>query len=672
MSAVSVTKRSLKHVIFSAPFAAWEPREILDYFLERKTVSYFAIADEAEVSREKIDAILANRFSFNAESYQFDNSPDWLNNPSRDIEWAIMLHKFYYAVGLGMAFQETGNARYAEKWIKLTSSWIETVPIDILSSDVAGRRVQNWIFAHFYFVSECSSKAITPEFYLRFLESIHDQVEWLCHHLTPARNHRTLELYTIFLAAVVFPEFKKASDWLKFSIDELRQNIEKDILDDGVHCELSTDYHHIVLRNFLAVKRLATLNAIALPEAIDDKIKKALEFSLYVHKPDGSIPSLSDGDTGDYLKLLAQGYEFYGCEHLKYAATAGREGLAPPFTSIAFPSGGYYIMRSGWGDALDAYRDERHLVFDCGAVGEGNHGHLDLLSFEMAAYGQSLIVDPGRFTYDEVGEVNWRVLFRGTSYHNTVQVDGLNQTRYEFHKKKFKITGQHPEYELKSFFSRPGLDFVHGIAKSHEYPVVHERKILFIEGEYWIICDVLRADENHQYDVLFHLSSLAQNKVALTCDRNCFTVASPHLLMIQPILGSSTVAIDGGYVSPVYGVKREAPIVKFSRNASICSFYTVVYPYKDKRPELAVTLQPVVVNGQIAPSFAASRLRVSINDGKQINTDTVFIANAPGEFYWGGIACSEALSWQRQNAQGQEIAGLNFPPQSGIPGIGQN
>jgi hypothetical protein len=39
-------------------------------------------------------------------------------------------------------------------------------------------------------------------------------------------------------------------------------------------------------------------------------------------------------------------------------------------------------------------------------------------------------VDPGRYTYSEAGEVNWRVHFRGTAAHNTVCVDGRNQTRY--------------------------------------------------------------------------------------------------------------------------------------------------------------------------------------------------------------------------------------------------
>jgi hypothetical protein len=88
------------------------------------------------------------------------------------------------------------------------------------------------------------------------------------------------------------------------------------------------------------------------------------------------------------------------------------------------------VLRSGWGDDGRRFADAQHLVFDCGPLGEGNHGHFDCLSFELAAHGRSLVVDPGRYTYSEAGETNWRVHFRGTAAHNTVCVDGRPQTRY--------------------------------------------------------------------------------------------------------------------------------------------------------------------------------------------------------------------------------------------------
>ncbi len=615
--------------LFHAPYDAWTPDQLLRHFQTRTSVHYFPVVDAVETAREKIENILNDRFEFNQEFHTVPSPVQWTVNPSHDREWLILLHKFYYAVGLGMAYHETEAPRYAEKWVDLTSSWIDAVPLDCLPSDVAGRRIQNWIFAHYYFVTLHQSAGIGPEFYVRFLESLHQQVCYLREHLTPARNHRTLELCAIFLAAVVFPEFGEAEEWRSFSTQELSNNIQTDFLPDGVHCELSTDYHHLVLKNYLWMRKLAQLNHIDIPEAIDDGIKKALEFSVYSHRPDGAIPSLSDGDSRSFLDLLEQGYELYGSEHFKYVAAQGKTGTPPENRSRGFAASGYYALRSGWGDQGSSFQDERYLIFDCGPLGAGNHGHLDLLSFEMAAYGKPLIVDPGRYTYDESGETNWRALFRGTAYHNTVLVDGKNQTRYEWKKNRFKITGPEPERELKTFVSHQGLDYVHGVARSHEYPVVHERKVLFINGEYWVIVDLLRATDLHTYDLLFHLSPLAQDQVSVMVSDNTLSIHSPQLILAQPLSPNVRPSIQDGFVSSSYGEKHRAPIVRLTQRASVTCFFTVMYPYKDDEPNISVESPESNGGSQTLLFGERTTIRIAIvRNGKRYHDDLLFTGQA--------------------------------------------
>lgn len=574
--------------IFTAPFRRLTAETLLQHFQTRTTVRYFSVPDVGETARQTIDHILDNQFEFNGERHRLPGSIQWLTNPSSDREWQILLHKFYYAVGLGMAYHETHEPHYAEKWVELTSSWIGTVPCDFLPSDVAGRRIQNWIFAHYYFVSSGQPHCVTPEFYGSFLESLHRQLSYLRDHVTPARNHRTLELCAIFLAAVVFPEFAESAAWLSWSIDELSKNIQSDLQPDGVHCEQSTDYHHLVLKNYLWVKKLALINQIQMPEEFDVLIQKALDFSLYCHRPDGMIPALSDGDSRCFLDLLQQGYELYGGEDLLYVASRGAQGQAPVSRSKGFPHAGYYLLRSGWGDQTEAYQDERYLIFDCGPLGVGNHGHLDLLNFEAYAYGAPLIMDPGRYTYDESGPVNWRVRFRGTAAHNTVLVDGRNQTRYEWKKTRFKISGPEPDREIKAFIHEPGLDYLHAVARSHEYPVVHERKVLFINREYWVIVDLLRATESHTYDLLFHLSPPTQDRVSVMLSDNTLSIHSPHLILAQPLIPNVRPSIQEGFVSRVYGEKQRAPIVQLTQQDSSTCFFTVLYPYKGDEPSISI------------------------------------------------------------------------------------
>jgi hypothetical protein len=514
-----------------------------------------------------------------------------------------------------------------------------------------GRRIQNWIFAHYYFVT-LNAGAVAPAFYRKFLHSLHEQVCFLLRHLTAARNHRTLELYAIFLAAVVFPEFNDADEWRTFAQDELLKNMQADLLSDGVQCELSTDYHHLVLRNYLQVRQLAALNKIAMPAEMDALIQRALEFAKYVHKPDGFIPSLSDGDSRNFLPLLAQGYELFGDEELRYVASQGQTGTPPAQRSKAFPASGYYILRSGWG-VRERYEDERYLVFDCGPLGAGNHGHLDCLNFEMAAFGASLIVDPGRYTYDEAGDKNWRVWFRGTSAHNTVVIDGRNQTRYEFHKRKFKIKGDAPDHELQTFVSRDGFDFLHGVARSHEYPVRHERKIFFVRGEYWIVSDVLSAAEPHEYDLRFHLSEAAFGQTTMEHTNHTRLIAAPNLLLVQASEPNITAEIEDGFISRTYGVKLPAPVVSFKTRAANVCYNTILFPHQAAPPSLTVAQRPVFTASRRCAATEATALRITIGD----RTDHFFLLHraAAEPFCCDHILLPNTLLFSREDAEQKRL-----------------
>jgi len=567
--------------------------------------AYFPVPDPEETRPEKIEALMQDRFELNGETHHLPAPLDWIANPSQDLEWHIMLHKFYYGVGLGMAFARSGERRYAQKWVELVEGWIAQTPVGFIAPDVTGRRVQNWIYAYHYFALQGRDPGFDPAFQRRLLGSIHDQVEFLCENLAPARNHRTIELYTIFLAGVAFPEMRRAARWRELALELLLDNMRRDLLPDGVQCELSSDYHHLVLKNYLNVRRLADLNGIDVPREMDEHLRRALEFSVHVHKPDGIVPSLSDGDACCFRELLLQGYELYGRPEMLYVGTGGARGSAPACRSLLFPDSGYAIVRSGWGSAHEPFADAQYLVLDCGPLGEGNHGHFDCLSFELAALGRSLVVDPGRYTYSEAGDTNWRVAFRGTAYHNTVTVDGRNQTRYvpsvlkdasrhAVGSVRHKVAGPAPDASVEAFVSDRDCDYVHGRARSHEYDAVHDRRILFVRGEYWIVSDALQAPSPHQYDLRFNLGEQAWQRVGERHDADTLRYLAPNLLVAQPADASTEARIEDGYVSYRYGEKQEAPVLRFTRHGDAAAFHTVLLPFRGEAPQLSVSAAPPV------------------------------------------------------------------------------
>ena len=656
--------------LLRGPWRTLDDAALLAHFRSDRGVQFDPIVDPEEIQPERIAGLMQGRFEFNGETHALPDPIDWLDNPSADIEWHILLHKFYYAVGLADAWQRSGDPRCVQRWASLIDGWMRVTPPGFIAADVTGRRVQNWIYSlHGMVVRDRAGvhAPIDAAFFRRLLHSIHDQVEFLCSHLTPKRNHRTLELLAVFLAGVVLPEFERAAHWRAFALHETLINIRADLLADGVHCELSTDYHHLALRNWLQVRRLAARNGVAVPAAMDALLEQALGFSLRVHQPNGSAPSLSDGDARGYAPLLLQGADLYGREDMRFVATLGAHGSAPDGRQAHFDASGYHVLRSDW--STTPFADAQHLVFDCGPLGEGNHGHFDALSFELYAAGRPLVVDPGRYTYSEAGDTNWRVHFRGTAAHNTVCVDGRSQTRYapkpikepSRHAQgsvRHKIGGPAPDTALIERVDGGPIDLLHGRCTSHEYDAVHERCLVFVDQRYWIVSDWLDGDTQHDFALTFQLSAEAEGRSHLTT-ADCLRVSSPQLLIAQPLRPGQCAGLDTGWVSARYGHKQPAPALRTRAHGRRVRFDTVLAPWATEAPQLSVQDLPVQGDG----GQAATALRIGVEHAGQAWQDGWFHRHGADNATWqlGELLFyGRWLHW-RTTADGRVVRACSHP-----------
>lgn len=571
------------------PWCHLDDAALLAHFRGPRPVQLDLVVDEDECTPEKLAGVMQGRFTFNGETHALPEPLDWLHNPSRDVEWHILLHKAYYAPGLARQFQASGDPALVQRWAALLEGWMQQVPPGFIAADVTGRRVQNWLYSLHGFLAhgQAHQASVEPTFLGRLLQSLHEQVEHLCHHLTAKRNHRTLELYAIFLAGVALPEMRRAAHWRHFALQETAANLQADLLPDGVHCELSTDYHHLALRNWLHVRRLAVRHGVALPAGMDAALQRALRFSLHVHAPGGMVPSFSDGDARSWLPLLAEGAALFGDEQLRWGASQGRQGRPPAQEAVHFADSGYAVLRSSWGQDAQGFGAAQHLVFDCGPLGEGNHGHFDCLSFELACGPTALVVDPGRCTYSEAGETNWRVHFRGTAAHNTVCVDGVHQTAYRPRpvpagtrhgsgSVRHKVSGPGPEAQLRRALQAPGFALLHGVARSHAYDAVHERLLLRVDA-LWIVSDRLHAPTPHRYTLNFQLNVAAEGATRLSQGAH-WRLDSPGLVMLQPQREGVHATLGRGWVSPRYGEKHAAPALRAHAEGPDAAFDTVLLP----------------------------------------------------------------------------------------------
>jgi len=499
---------------------------------------------------------------------------NWLHNPvPTDEEWLIEWSKFYFGLDMAHEFSVKHDIKYLRKWEDLVQSYIKQVPIGFDTSDVTARRVQNWIYAWQIFSKSDSFRGLSSGLDSIFLESISDQIAYIKDNLTIERNHRTMELYAIFIAVIAFPELDEDENLLEFALENLRDNLLTDIRLDGVQREQSSDYHLIVLRSFLGVKKNAEIFGFDLGSGFDERLLKACEFALHIHRPDGEIPSLSDGDTGSYLELIKLTGEVFARSDFLYVATKGEQGTPPNERNVSFLTSGYFFQRSGWGESKTKFIDENFLVFDCGHIGDGGHGHYDLLSVEIAANGNPLIVDSGRYSYSEDGIENWRHYFKGTSAHNTVAIDDKDQTEYRRGKPKRNIASG----EFIERIELPNLDILCGRAESPLYDAIHTRRIFFVENHYWFIWDELRSKTNHKYDLRFHLTPKDWNHCLLLKTKTNNVVRTPRVALVFE--ENKNPLIEPSWYSPKYGVKHRNPCVSVvDLSSKSTDFFTLVYP----------------------------------------------------------------------------------------------
>lgn len=509
--------------------------------------------------------------------------------------WELNRHQ--WLIDLGQAYRFTGNERYAECFAAYVRAWMQANPpgmgINWASSLEAALRLIAWSWALLLFRS---SKALSPALFAEMLGWIRTHAShverYLSYHFSP-NTHLTGEALGLFYAGVVFSELRKAGRWRALGARILVEQMERQVLPDGVYFEQSTCYHRYTVEIYLHFLILAARNGVMVPAAVGERIQRMLDFLLALTRPDGSMPQLGDADGGWLLPLVRRTSDdlrgvfstaaaFFGRSDYAWAAGGlapetlwllGEQGrkafdalrpAPPPAPSRVFPHGGYAVMRGGW------ERRAHHLIFDTGPLGcpvSGGHGHADLLSIQCAAFGDPYLIDPGTYCYTTDPE--WRNYFRSTGAHGTVMVDGLSQAipagPFQWQKR--------PRARLRRWVSTEDFDLAdadHDAYRCLPDPVVHRRRVLFAKPRYWVVVDDLDGKAEHRVELRFQFAPV---EVTLSPD-GWVRAQGPEgrgLLLrafagvaLQADLLAGQLHPPQGWVSPDYGERRPAPVVTYS------------------------------------------------------------------------------------------------------------
>ena len=487
-------------------------------------------------------------------------------------------NRHHQLVVLGRAYRVSGEAKFADAVAEQLNSWLEQnlfgLGMNWRSGLELGIRLINWVWA-LDFIEE--SGAVDDGLRHRVLDSVSRHIweidrKYSCG--SSVNNHLIGEAAGVFVAASYFGNLRGAAKWRARSREILCREILNQTCPDGGTLEQAIGYHLFVLQFFVVAGITARATGQGMPESYWSRLEKMFEFLAGLSEGGDSLPAFGDGDDGYVLDLgsnprsvaewLAVGAALF--ERSDFKARAG--GYSEPvewllgepgrrsfeaitesqderISSRAFADTGYYLLQNGDLDSPDRIS----VVFDCGPLGMGAiaaHGHADALSFTLRAFGKDVLVDPG--TYDYFSYPEWREYFRSTRAHNTVVIDGRNQSEmlglflwgrranaeclsWQPTDLGGKVTGQHDGYA--------GL----------KNPVTHKRT-LELNGRTLLVQDDIIAHGKHEIEIFFHL---AEHCIVKPAGENRFAVdVGPGTVEIELDPCLSVEALNGSE-APIFG-----------------------------------------------------------------------------------------------------------------------
>ena len=595
----------------------------------------------------------------------------------KKIVWELNRHQHFFT--LGAAFWLTKDERFAETFVRHLESWMEQnspgAGVNWVSSLEIAFRGMSWIWAFNFFKD---SKCVTPEIFCKALKYLYLHGRHIEKHLSTyysPNTHLTGEALGLYYLGTQLPFLNRANHWRKTGEEILLGEIERQIQKDGVYFEQTTWYQRYTAdfyAHFLILKTLGGENEIGteLAENIENRLPSALDFLMYITRPDGTTPIIGDDDGGRMLPLAnAKSDDFRGTlavgavlfERGDYKFVAGEvseeivwllgfEGVKafqnlpankPEKNSYAFETGGYFVMRDGWADT------DNYLLIDCGEVGalSGGHGHADTLAVNLALQGKTLLVDSGTYTYHESSEQ--RDYYRSTAAHNTLTIDGKSSSEPA---EKFSWKTK-AEPQVSSWIAEQRFDFFQGshdgYQRDSDAPAVHQRSVLFLKNDYWIVRDYVETASAHDYALNFHFDGATNPAVEDALNGGlCVGESAPEAdsgFRLFTFGDNGGWQKNDGWISTNYGKKIRSPFLRFaSQGVGAQEFFTFILPSENgfEQPEVYETSvaggRAFVINYQ-----DYSDLLVFADSNEQVIRTEFFNTNF--RFLWARISAGESL-----------------------------
>ena len=398
------------------------------------------------------DPVTGNRSAPDAYAFSLDQRDESAVGNIKQV-WEV--NRLQHLTLLATAFYLTGEDVYAERVADQLQSWWRENPflsgINWTSGIELGIRLINfaWIRRLLDGWPPIADLFERNDLALR-------QIRWHQEYLaafeskgSSANNHVIAEAAGQLAAASAFPWFPESQRWRRDAAALLERELKHNTSPSGINRELASDYHGFVaeLGIFAAVEAAAagaplsdaTLTLLcamadAMAAIVDVRVQpprqgdsdegRVVLLDPPQHNSWPTLLSLSDAIFGrlDWWPRVdpSAGGALAGALLEAKQPVSGRPAVRPD----RFADVGITILRT---DAAD--QPEIWCRLDGGPHGFlsiAAHAHADALAAEVRYGGVDILADPGTYCYH--GEPEWRKYFQSTTAHNTLAVDGREQS----------------------------------------------------------------------------------------------------------------------------------------------------------------------------------------------------------------------------------------------------
>ncbi|OYX82597.1 MAG: heparinase [Flavobacteriales bacterium 32-34-25] len=567
-------------------------KQLLNYYRNRSNVRHldFNIDDKEKFAGKKVNkntlelanAILLHKFKPHKGYPAFDYGKDinWQYRPVQDQLLTTFLHRTAFWEPLGIVYRSTGDEQYAKEWIFQVRDWIKKNKQGAYPDDkdfawkafVVSFRLNHWSA---YFNMFINSPHFTPAFLMEFLNSYHEQANFVITNYTDIGNHRLYEALHLMYAGSSFPEMKEATSWRKSGIVILNEEINKQLLPDGVQFELSPSYHIGTIKIFLDALQIAQLNSAEkeFPESYHNLVEKMVLAIGNYSFPDYTFPLYGNAFLTN-KELMLKNYKLWAKvfpenKVIQYYATDGASGKKPDYLSGRLPNAGFYAFRNGW--------DMKATVMQIKAGPPAEfHAHPDNGNFVLWVKGRDFTPDSGSFIYANVGnqENSKRDWYRSTKAHQTLTIDNKNIEN---------------NAQLQKWETSTNLDILSYSNPSYK-DLNHQRTFLFIDKTFFVIID--RAIGTAKGNLGIHYNLKEDSKATANTSNNSIITnyADGNNLLIQ-LLNKDKVSLkeESSFVSYVYQQETPRPAFIFEKiknDDKTEDFISLVYPYNGNVPPI--------------------------------------------------------------------------------------